>query len=178
MHLLCSPKCFVAITVFNFSWDDCNTQAKLRTKVMQKFWGQTRCIIGDLQTVNSSESKSRERTWISPTARKFTCEGTRSLKSVSFKNCTMELFSGTLSHLPCVVMQATLGPNQSESSKDNRSIVLRSHDQICMLLTSFFHVTHFDQSQRSKLKTAQIARTNVPRDAPKAHAQTLGRPHT
>jgi len=64
-------------------------------------------------------------------------------------------------------MMARLGSNQSETSKDNRYIVLEwSHDLIYIFLTQFVHVTHFDQSQRSKLKTAQIARTNIPATPP------------
>ena len=58
-----------------------------------------------------------------------------------------------------------------------------SNDLMYIILTQFVHVTHFHQSQRSMLKRAQIAGTNVPRDAPKEHAQTLGQereilPHT
>ena len=34
------------------SWDGCNTQEKWKTKVVQNFWGQTWCIMGDVQMVN------------------------------------------------------------------------------------------------------------------------------
>lgn len=36
----------------NFSWNDCNTQEKCKTKVMQNMRGQTKCILGDLQMAN------------------------------------------------------------------------------------------------------------------------------
>ena len=45
MHLICPPKFCISI-VFNFSWDGCNTQEKWKTKVMQNFGGQIRCIMG------------------------------------------------------------------------------------------------------------------------------------
>ena len=38
--------------VFSFSWDDFNTQEKLKTKVMQ-----TRCIVGYVQMANGPTSK-------------------------------------------------------------------------------------------------------------------------
>ena len=38
--------------VFNFSLDNCNTQEKFKTKVMQKFGGQTRCIMGNMHLAN------------------------------------------------------------------------------------------------------------------------------
>ena len=38
--------------VFYFSWNHYNTQEKLKTKVMQSFGRQTRCIMGDVQMVN------------------------------------------------------------------------------------------------------------------------------
>ena len=41
-------------TVLNFSWDNCNTQEKWKTKVMQNFGGQTGCITGDVQMMNST----------------------------------------------------------------------------------------------------------------------------
>ena len=31
--------------VFDFSWDDCNTEEKLETRVMQTFGGKTRCKV-------------------------------------------------------------------------------------------------------------------------------------
>ena len=51
MHLICPPKCCIS-TVFNFSWDSCNTQEKGKTKVMQNFGGQKRCIMGDVLVAN------------------------------------------------------------------------------------------------------------------------------
>ena len=38
--------------VFYFSWNHYNTQEKLKTKVMQSFGKQTRCIMGDVQMAN------------------------------------------------------------------------------------------------------------------------------
>ena len=40
---------FCISIVFNFSWDGCSTQEKWKTKVMQNFGGQIRCIMGDVQ---------------------------------------------------------------------------------------------------------------------------------
>ena len=57
IHLGCTPSQCISI-VFNFSWDDCNTQEKWRTKVMQNLGeggggrGQARCIMGDVQMAN------------------------------------------------------------------------------------------------------------------------------
>ena len=48
MHLICPRKFCIGI-VFYFSWDGCNTQEKWKTKVMQNFVGQIRCIMGDVQ---------------------------------------------------------------------------------------------------------------------------------
>ena len=43
MHLVCPPppkkKKNCIIIVFNFSWDNCNSQEKWKTKVFQNFWG-------------------------------------------------------------------------------------------------------------------------------------------
>ena len=38
MHLVCPPK-FCTTIVLDFSWDDCNTQEKLETMVMQNLGG-------------------------------------------------------------------------------------------------------------------------------------------
>ena len=40
------PPKFCMSIVFNFSWNSCNTQEKWKTKVMQNFGGQIRCIMG------------------------------------------------------------------------------------------------------------------------------------
>ena len=37
-HLVCPPKFCISV-VLNFSWDHCNTQEKLKTKIMQSFLG-------------------------------------------------------------------------------------------------------------------------------------------
>ena len=55
IHLVCPPKFCISI-VANFSWDLCNTQEKWKTKVMQNFGGQTRCIMGDVQMANVDNS--------------------------------------------------------------------------------------------------------------------------
>ena len=47
LHLIC-PQKFCISTVFNFSWDGCNTQEKWKTKVMQNL-GQIKRIMGDVQ---------------------------------------------------------------------------------------------------------------------------------
>ena len=48
MHHICLPK-FCVGTVFNFSWDGCNTQEKWKTKVMQNLGVQVRCIVGNVK---------------------------------------------------------------------------------------------------------------------------------
>ena len=52
IHLLCPKKICISV-VFIVSWDDCNTQGKWETKVMQNFGGQTRCIMGNVEMANS-----------------------------------------------------------------------------------------------------------------------------
>ena len=52
IHLVC-PQTFCIRIVFNFSWGDHNTQEKLKTKVLQNFGGQTRCITKDVHMVNA-----------------------------------------------------------------------------------------------------------------------------
>ena len=37
-HLVCPPKFCISVAL-NFSWDHCNTQEKLKTKIMQSFLG-------------------------------------------------------------------------------------------------------------------------------------------
>ena len=56
LHLICSPK-FCMSVVFNFSWDDCNTQEKWKTNAMQNFGRQIRCTMGDVQVANAKTSK-------------------------------------------------------------------------------------------------------------------------
>ena len=48
---VCFPKLCISI-VFYFSRDHCNTEEKSKTKVMQSFGEQKRCIMGDVQMVN------------------------------------------------------------------------------------------------------------------------------
>ena len=69
MHLIClppppSPPQIGVSIVCNFSWDG-NTQEKWKTKVMQNFGGQIRCIMGDVQVAylytNSNRFKQFSR---------------------------------------------------------------------------------------------------------------------
>ena len=49
-----SPQKFCENFIFTFSRDNCDTQEKLKTMVnMQKFGGQTRWIMEDVQMVNA-----------------------------------------------------------------------------------------------------------------------------
>ena len=50
MHLICPSKFCISI-VFSFSWDGCNTRGKWKTKDMQNFGGQIRCIYLDVRRV-------------------------------------------------------------------------------------------------------------------------------
>ena len=47
------PKLCVSI-MFDFSWDDPNTQEKMETMVMQNFGGLTRCMIVNVKMVNTT----------------------------------------------------------------------------------------------------------------------------
>ena len=54
MHLVYLQNFGISI-VFDFSWDDCNTQEKLKTMVMYFFWlrgGGTICIMVSVKLVN------------------------------------------------------------------------------------------------------------------------------
>ena len=53
LYTLFAPQTFSIRIVSNFSWGDYNTQEKLKTKVLQNFGGQTRCITGDVQMVKT-----------------------------------------------------------------------------------------------------------------------------
>ena len=55
MHLVYFPKFCITI-IFDFSWDDCNTQEKLETMVMQNFRGLTRCIMVYVKMVTTGIS--------------------------------------------------------------------------------------------------------------------------
>ena len=48
MHSICPPKFCIRI-VLNLSWDSCNTQGKWKTKLMQNFVWQLRCIMGNVE---------------------------------------------------------------------------------------------------------------------------------
>jgi len=54
IHLVCPPKFCVGV-VLNFSWDDSMSQEKLKTMLMQGFWGQAGCIVGDVKVANASD---------------------------------------------------------------------------------------------------------------------------
>ena len=45
IHLVCPPQCCIRM-VFNFAWDDCNTQEKLKPKVMQNLEGCAKDWVG------------------------------------------------------------------------------------------------------------------------------------
>ena len=45
------PKFYISI-VFNFSWDGCNTQEKWKTKVMQTFGEQIKCMMGNVKVAH------------------------------------------------------------------------------------------------------------------------------
>ena len=49
MHLICTPK-FCTSIVFNLSWDGCIYPGELKNKGYANFWGQKRCIMGNVET--------------------------------------------------------------------------------------------------------------------------------
>ena len=51
IHLVCLPKLCITF-VFNFPWVLQWPQEKKKTMLMQNYGGQTRCIMGDMQTTN------------------------------------------------------------------------------------------------------------------------------
>ena len=59
MHLVYPPKLCITI-VFDFSWDDCNTQDNLKTMVKQNSEAKTRCIMVYVKVVITRDVK---RTW-------------------------------------------------------------------------------------------------------------------
>ena len=67
--VIVTPKTFCISIVVNFSWDGCNTKEKRKTKVMQNFGKQIRCIMGDLQVVNKTKNVvvfGRKMVWKGP----------------------------------------------------------------------------------------------------------------
>ena len=48
----CLPPIILHKHCLFFSWSHCNTQEKLKTKIMKSFGRQTRCIMGDIQIAN------------------------------------------------------------------------------------------------------------------------------
>ena len=52
MCLVYPPKFCIAIIVFDFSWDNCKTQEKFETMVMQNLGGLTRCIMVYVKRAN------------------------------------------------------------------------------------------------------------------------------
>ena len=56
------PPIFCISIVFNFYWDTCNTQEKLKAKVMQ-YLGATRCLLEDMQMENDKDSVIRLFSW-------------------------------------------------------------------------------------------------------------------
>ena len=73
-----------------------------------------------------------------------------------------------------VVKLVYIRPNQSEDKKDKRSIVFRSHDRICIKDVILYHVTHFDQLQRSIVKCSQIHRHKLSPRCPKGTCANFG----
>ena len=65
IHVFCPPK-FCTSILFNFFWDHWNTQGESKTKVMQKFGGQTKCILWDLQMANERFMPKRELFLVGP----------------------------------------------------------------------------------------------------------------
>ena len=61
----CRPK-FCTSILFKFFWDHWNTQGESKTKVMQKFGGQTRCILWDVQMANKRFMPKRELFLVGP----------------------------------------------------------------------------------------------------------------
>ena len=56
------PPTFCISIVFNFYWDTCNTQEKLKAKVM-KYLGATRCLLEYMQMANDKDSVIRLFSW-------------------------------------------------------------------------------------------------------------------
>ena len=54
IHFVSPPKFCISI-VFNFSWDIQSSQEKLKIMLMQNFGGLTKCIMGNVEMVNSNE---------------------------------------------------------------------------------------------------------------------------
>ena len=52
MHIICPPKFGISFFFDYFFWDGCNTLEKWKAKVMQNFWGQINCIMGDVYVPN------------------------------------------------------------------------------------------------------------------------------
>ena len=55
-HLVYPPKLCITI-VFDFSWDDCNTQDNLKTMVKQNSEAKTRCIMVYVKVVITRDVK-------------------------------------------------------------------------------------------------------------------------
>ena len=62
VHLVLPLEIFCIKIVFNNFWNDCNTQEKLKAKVMQSFRGQTRCIMGDMPMENCGSKRNKGHT--------------------------------------------------------------------------------------------------------------------
>ena len=61
IHLVCPPK-FCITFVSHFSWISQSSQEKLKTMIMQNIWGQTRCIMGDVEMANALNGQRKEKT--------------------------------------------------------------------------------------------------------------------
>ena len=97
-----TSKRLLANYVFNFSWDGCNTQEKKKTRVMQNFGGQIRCIMGDVQVAYRRRlrtymigSKLKELAWLS-NFELFESSNKGNCSNQKLQNCWVEKL--TLTH--------------------------------------------------------------------------------
>ena len=51
IHFICRSEFCVSIVIY-FSWEQCYTQEEFKTEVIQSFGGQTKYMMGDVQTGN------------------------------------------------------------------------------------------------------------------------------
>ena len=75
------PQFWITV-VFSFSWEDCNTQEKFETIVMQNIWGWTRCIMVYVKIVNGEKRSSWEKNvfkFVTQAARKKNSESQQQL---------------------------------------------------------------------------------------------------
>ena len=56
IHLVYPPK-FLPKNCFNLSWDACKSQEKLKTMLMETFWGENEMYYGIVKTVNKKQGR-------------------------------------------------------------------------------------------------------------------------